>query len=51
MPRTISLDKFATKKELEAHKKEVERMIKRAVKGVKKWDVKQDKKYVIKSKK
>lgn len=41
---------YVTKKELEQHKKEVSRMIKEAVKGVKKWDVKQDKK-LLKTKK
>jgi hypothetical protein len=43
MARSVNLDKFATKKELEKHKKEVQKMIKQATKGIKKWDVKQDK--------
>lgn len=35
-------EKYATKKELEQHKKAVEKMIKAATKGFKKWDIKQD---------
>ena len=50
MPRPVSMDKFVTKKELEKHRKEVAKMIKQAVKGVKKWDVKQDKKLVKRKK-
>lgn len=50
MPRTPSLDKFATKKELEKHKKEVHKMIKTATKGIKKWDIKQDKSLMKKKK-
>lgn len=42
---------YVTKKELESHKKEVSKMIKEAVKGLKKWDVKQDKKVLKKYKK
>jgi hypothetical protein len=35
-------EKYATKKELQQHKKEVEKMIKAVTKGIKKWDIKQD---------
>jgi hypothetical protein len=49
MARPISLEKFATKKELEQHKKQVVKLIKYAVKDVKKWDVKQDKSLIKKS--
>lgn len=42
---------YVTKKEFNLHKKEVSKMIKEAVKGVKKWDVKQDKKLLKKEKK
>lgn len=41
MPRPPS---YATKKEFAQHKKEVAKQIKAAVKGLKSWDVKQDKK-------
>jgi hypothetical protein len=50
MPRKIDMNKFATKKELEKHMKQVERMIKKSTKSVKTWDIKQDKKLIIKSK-
>ena len=39
MPKTINMEKFATKKELETHKKEVLKLLKAAAKK----DVKQDK--------
>jgi hypothetical protein len=42
---------YITKQDLSQHKREVERMIKKAVKEVKKWDVKQDKKLMNKSSK
>jgi hypothetical protein len=51
MARKPSLDKFATKKEFEKHKKEVFRMIKKSMKDIKKWDTKQDKKLIRKRKK
>lgn len=35
-------EKYATKKELEQHKKAVAKMIKDATKNIKKWDIKQD---------
>ena len=42
MAKPIDMAKFATKKELESHKKEVARMIKKAGKDFMKKDVKQD---------
>jgi TfoX/Sxy family transcriptional regulator of competence genes len=45
------LPDYATKQELIKHKKEVQKMIKDAIKGVKKWDVKQDNKLIKKSSK
>jgi hypothetical protein len=39
---------YVTKKELDAHKKEVNKLIKQATKGLKKSDVKQDKKLLKK---
>lgn len=42
---------YITKKEFNAHKKEVSKMIKEAVNGIKKWDVKQDKKLISKKSK
>jgi hypothetical protein len=42
---------YITKKEFNEHKKEVSKMIKEAVKEVKKWDVKQDKKLISKKSK
>lgn len=51
MPKAIDMKKFATKKELEKYKREVERMVKQATKGIKKWDVKQDKKLMKRAKK
>jgi hypothetical protein len=42
MEKKTNSKKFATKKELAKHKIEVERMIKRSMKDIKKWDVKQD---------
>ena len=41
MARTPS---YVTKKDLAEHKLEVKKMIKKATKNIKKWDVKQDKK-------
>lgn len=51
MAKAIDMKKFATKRELEIHKKEIEKMLKRATKGIKKWDIKQDKKLVKTKKK
>ena len=42
------MKKYATKKQLEKHSKEVHRAINNAVKYIKKWDVKQDKKLIKK---
>lgn len=42
MARPIDPKNYATKKELEKHKREVTRMISRATKDLKKWDKKQD---------
>lgn len=42
---------YITKKEFNQHKKDVSKMIKEAVKGIKKWDVHQDKKLLKKEKK
>lgn len=39
---------YATKKDLEMHKKEVKKMIKESTKSVKKWDIKQDKQFAKK---
>lgn len=54
MPRPINLNKFATKKELEQHKKEVKKLIKnsgqKTTKNLKKWDEKQDRKLLKKRK-
>lgn len=43
MKKELDLNKFVTKKELEKHKKEVEKMISNSTKHIKKWDIKQDK--------
>lgn len=50
MPKELDLSKFATKKELEKHKKEVAKMIATSEKNFKKWDVKQDKALIKKNK-
>jgi hypothetical protein len=45
MPRT---PEYATKKDLLRVEKKVEKLIKKSEKGIKKWDVKQDKKLLKK---
>lgn len=51
MARAINMSKFATKAELEKHKKHMARELKKGLKEFAKQDVIQDKKLVKKSKK